>query len=53
MDIAITAIGTANPPYRRSQREAAEMVASRLNLQVAERRRLKALYKATMRTDNV
>ncbi|MHB1948516.1 MAG: type III polyketide synthase [Gammaproteobacteria bacterium] len=47
MDIAITAIGTASPPYKRSQREAAELVAAVLNLKTAERRILKSLYKAT------
>ncbi len=47
MDIAITAIGTANPPYKRSQREAAELVVAGLNLKTAERRLLKSLYKST------
>lgn len=47
MDIAITAIGTANPRYKRSQQEAAELVASGLHLKPAERRLLKAIYKAT------
>lgn len=47
MDIAITAIGTANPLYKRSQREIADLMAARLNLNITEQRRLKALYKAT------
>ncbi len=43
----ITAIGTANPPFKRSQREAAELVSVALNLKPSERRLLKSIYKAT------
>lgn len=47
MDIGITAIGTANPPYKRSQKESAELVASVLHLPPAKKRFLKSVYKTT------
>jgi alpha-pyrone synthase len=43
----ITAIGTANPPYKRSQKEAAELLAAAFDLNSAEKRLLRVVYKAT------
>ncbi len=45
--IAITAIGIANPQYKRLQTETAEQIALSLNLKPAEKRLLKSVYKAT------
>jgi predicted naringenin-chalcone synthase len=47
MDIAITAIGTANPPYKRKQSEVVELVIAGLHLKPAEQRLLKSIYKST------
>jgi alpha-pyrone synthase len=47
MEIAITAIGTANPQYKRSQLEAAELICSGMHLKPAEKRLLKSIYRAT------
>jgi len=47
MDIAITSIGVANPPYKRAQLETADLISTALNLRPAERRLLKSVYKAT------
>jgi len=47
MDIAITAIGTANPYYRRTQSDTAELVAAGLHLTAAEKRLLKSIYRGT------
>jgi len=47
MNTAITAIGIANPPFKRSQDGAAELVSNALGLKRAERRLLKSVYKAT------
>lgn len=47
MEIAITAIGTANPPYKKSQQEAAELIAEMLHLKPSEKRFLKSIYAAT------
>ena len=44
---AITAIGTANPKYKQSQAQTAELIAISLNLKPSERRLLKAVYRAT------
>lgn len=41
------AIGLANPQYKRAQAEAVDLVADGLQLSFLEKRRLKALYKAT------
>lgn len=43
----VTAIGTANPSYQRSQLETAELIAAALYLKPAEKRLLRAIYKAT------
>lgn len=47
MQSAITAIGTATPPYKRNQEEIAELICNGLNLKPAERRFLKAIYKVS------
>jgi len=47
MEIALTAIGTANPPYKQQQQVAAETVANILQLNPAEKRLLKSVYRAT------
>lgn len=47
VEIAITAIGTANPIYQRTQHDAAELVAKVLNLTPTKTRLLKSVYKAT------
>ncbi len=47
MEVAITAIGTANPAYKRSQREVAELVSRALRLKSVESRLLKSVYRAT------
>lgn len=47
MDIAITAIGTANPPYKRAQLETASIISAALNLNPAEKRLLRSVYRAT------
>lgn len=47
MDTAITAIGTANPPYRQNQQTAAEIVSDLLHLTPAKKRLLKSIYRAT------
>lgn len=47
MKSAITAIGTAAPPYRQSQRAAADIVVKALQLPPAETRLLKSLYRST------
>lgn len=44
---AITAIGTANPPYSRPQQDTADFIAAALNLKPSEKRLLKSVYKAT------
>jgi len=45
--IAITSIGTANPKYKQSQAETAELITAALNLKSAEKRLLKSVYRAT------
>jgi predicted naringenin-chalcone synthase len=47
METAITAIGTANPAYKRSQSEVPDLLAKAFDLKPAERRLLKAVYKGT------
>lgn len=47
MEVAIRAIGTANPEYKRNQSEAAELIATGLNLKPAEKRLLKLVYRST------
>lgn len=47
MTIAITAIGTANPQYKRTQYDAAELVSSVLHLKSSAKRLLKSIYKAS------
>lgn len=47
MKIAITAIGTANPIYKQNQQTVANIIATALNLQPAEQRLLKYIYKSS------
>lgn len=47
MTAAITAIGTAVPPFKQQQQIAAEMVATLLSLKPAEKRLLKSVYRST------
>lgn len=44
---AITAIGTANPPCRRSQQETSDFICAHFPLTPTEKRLLKSIYKAT------
>ncbi len=43
----ITSIGTANPPFKCTQRETAELIEATLTLKPAEKRMLHSVYKAT------
>ncbi len=47
MEIAITAFGTANPQFKRSQMEVAELISESLRLKPAEKRILRSVYKST------
>src|SRR5579863_7055489 len=47
MTVSLVAIGTALPPYRLSQEKIAELVCQGFHLNPAEKRLLKAVYKAT------
>lgn len=47
MEIAITAIGTANPIYKSHQLATAELIIAGLKLKPAEKRLLRSVYKAT------
>lgn len=47
MASAITAIGTATPPFKRRQLETAELIAAGVYLRPAEKRFLNSIYKAT------
>jgi alpha-pyrone synthase len=47
MPTKITAIGTANPPFKRNQQETAEVIASGFNLRPSQQKVLKAIYKAS------
>ncbi|KTD16475.1 type III polyketide synthase [Legionella jordanis] len=46
MQSAITAIGLATPPYKRSQHEIAELICNGFEMTSAERRLVKAIYKS-------
>lgn len=47
MKVGITAIGTANPLYQRNQDELSELISSISNLSVAQKKILRAVYRAT------
>lgn len=47
MDIGITAIGTANPLYRRPQLETADLISAGFHLKASEKRLLNSIYKST------
>jgi alpha-pyrone synthase len=47
MEIGITAIGVANPEYKRNQQETVDLISASINLSLAEKRLLKSVYKAT------
>ncbi|MEO8401122.1 MAG: type III polyketide synthase [Gammaproteobacteria bacterium] len=47
MKTAITAIGIANPKFKRSQMETAELLIASLHLRPVEKRLLKSVYRAT------
>lgn len=47
MEIGITAIGTANPPNKRRQQDAAEFMGNLVNAKPSQKRLIKAIYKAT------
>lgn len=47
MQTGIVAIGTANPPYQRSQMELSELISSISNLSMSEKKLLKSVYRAT------
>lgn len=47
MQSNITAIGVANPPYRRAQHEIAELIAAGCYLKPSQKKVLKAIYKAS------
>ena len=47
MQSKITAIGTANPSYRRSQQETAELICNGFHLKPSQKRLMKAIYKAS------
>jgi len=47
MDIALLAIGTALPPYKLSQEEIGELISCGFHLSPAEKRLLKAIYRAS------
>jgi len=47
MKSAITAIGTANPPYKQSQQTAVEIVTQALKLKPVDRRILRSIYKSS------
>jgi alpha-pyrone synthase len=47
MEVAITAIGTANPSYKQHQQKIAELMSATLNLTPVKKRILKSIYKAT------
>lgn len=46
MEVAITAIGTANPEYKIPQQKIAEFISTYLNLKPAQNRLLKTIYKS-------
>lgn len=47
MQAAITAIGTANPPYRRAQQDVAELIAEGFHLNPVQKKILKRIYKSS------
>lgn len=47
MQAAITAMGTANPQYKRAQLETADLICAGINLSPVEKRILKSVYKST------
>lgn len=47
MNVAITAIGIANPPFKNSQNEVAELISNVLCLKPSEKRLLKSIYKSS------
>lgn len=47
MNIAVTAIGTATPPFKRNQTEVIDLLTKKLQLKPAETRLLRAIYKST------
>lgn len=47
MQSSITAIGIANPAYRRAQNEVAELICAAFNLKSSQQKILKAIYKAS------
>ncbi len=47
MQSNITAIGVANPPYRRAQHEIAELISAGCYLKPSQKKVLKAIYKAS------
>ena len=47
MEVGITAIGIAVPAYRQVQKDLANFIAERLQLNASEKRRLKAIYRAS------
>ena len=47
MQSAITAIGTANPPYKRAQHEIAELIAEGFHLNPIQKKILKRIYKSS------
>jgi predicted naringenin-chalcone synthase len=47
MEIAMTAIGTANPEYKKTQMETAELICAFMDLKPLEKRLIKSVYKAS------
>jgi len=47
MQSAITAIGTATPPYKRAQQDVAELIADGFHLNPAQKKILKRIYKSS------
>lgn len=47
MQVAITSIGTANPSFKKTQMETAELISAALHLKPAEKRLLRSVYRAT------
>lgn len=47
MGTAITALGTANPLYKRAQLETAELIIASLDLKPSEKRLMRSVYKST------
>ena len=47
MPSAMTAIGTANPPYKRTQQDIAELISEGFHLNLAQKKILKRIYKSS------